>query len=193
MEQPAAEQKSAAACLEERRSADNPAIGETTAEPVRARGKTCHIWPIAAAILLSVTTGGIVYLPRILATASIPTTASTPTPNLPVDASTPDPGLVPLTPAQIEALVERGSTLVTRGELVTARLAYEAAVNAGEAQAALYLGKTYDPYFLKWARFGKAARGDFKTAEYWYRRARELGSNEAQAWLSGITNSRSPH
>jgi len=77
--------------------------------------------------------------------------------------------------------VQRGTTLLARGDLAGARLAYEPAVRAGNAQAAVYLGATYDPYFLK-GGLGRAVQGDLKMAEYWYRRARELSaSSDAEA------------
>jgi TPR repeat protein len=80
--------------------------------------------------------------------------------------------------------VERGTALVGSGDVAAARLYYEPAVNAGDAQAAIYLGETYDPHFLKRARFAKAVRGDARIAEYWYRRARELGSSDAEDRLN---------
>ena len=83
-------------------------------------------------------------------------------------------------------MVDRGSTLVGSGDLASARLFYEPAVNAGDAKAAIYLGATYDPSFLKMARFGNGVRGDRDRAAYWYRRAGELGSSEAEARLRTI-------
>jgi TPR repeat protein len=163
--------------------------GQITAEPVGARREPRLVWLIAAATLLCVATGitGALYLPSVMATASIgepaptPTLAVSPAPTLAADASTAsNPGPAPLTAEQIKAMVERGSTLVGSGDLASARLFYEPAVNAGDAKAAIYLGATYDPSFLKMARFGNGVRGDRDRAAYWYRRAGELGSSEAQ-------------
>jgi hypothetical protein len=88
-----------------------------------------------------------------------------------------------LTPIEIKKLVERGTTLVGSGDLPSARRLYERAAEAGDPQAAIYLGETYDPAFLKRARFGKSVRGHLDSAVYWYRRARDLGSNEADEML----------
>ena len=56
----------------------------------------------------------------------------------------------------------------------------------GDARAAIYLGTTYDPSFLKRARFAKVVLGDRDTAAYWYHRARELGSSDAEALLKTV-------
>jgi hypothetical protein len=88
-----------------------------------------------------------------------------------------------LTPTEKKRLVERGSMFVGSGDLANARRLYERAAEAGDAQAAIYLGETYDPAFLKRARFGKSVRGHLDSAVYWYRRARDLGSNEADEML----------
>jgi TPR repeat protein len=82
--------------------------------------------------------------------------------------------------------------LVGRGDLAAARLFYERAVDAGDAKAAIYLGTTYDPSFLSRARLGKTVRADLGTAAYWYRRARDLGSSDAEALLKAVHNNGSP-
>jgi len=84
-----------------------------------------------------------------------------------------------LTSTEIKTLVENGTMLVGSGDLPSARRLYERAAEAGDSQAAIYLGETYDPAFLKRARFGKNARGHLDSAVYWYRRARDLGSKKA--------------
>jgi len=182
------------------------------AEAVRARRKLPLIWLIAAAILLTVVTGmaATAYLPHVTATAPIvapafapspasPTAASEPTPALspspalsPDPTARPDPRPAPYTAAEIRILIERGDMLIGRGDLANTRLFYQRAVDAGDAQAAIYLGATYDPSFLSRARLGKAVRGNLDRAAYWYRRARELGSSEAVALLKTIRNSGSP-
>src|SRR5207248_6463138 len=94
-----------------------------------------------------------------------------------------------LTPTEIKTLVERGSMFVGSGDLPSARRLYERAAKAGNPQAAIYLGETYDPAFLKRARFGKSVRGHLGSAVYWYRRARALGSNEADEMLKHLARS----
>jgi TPR repeat protein len=94
-----------------------------------------------------------------------------------------------LTPIEIKKLVERGTMLVGSGDLPSARRLYERAAEAGDPEAAIYLGETYDPAFLKRARFGKSVRGHLDSAVYWYRRARDLGSNEADEMLNHLARS----
>ena len=65
------------------------------------------------------------------------------------------------------------------GDITSARLFYERAADAGDGQAALKLGKTFDPVALYFARL-YGIRGDTDTAAYWYRRARDLGAPEAR-------------
>jgi Peptidase C39 family len=90
-----------------------------------------------------------------------------------------------LSAADIAALLARGDVLFGKGDVVAARLFYERAANAGEGQAALRLGETFDPGFLDQARL-RGARGDLSTALSWYRRARDLGMAEAEILLKSL-------
>jgi hypothetical protein len=82
-------------------------------------------------------------------------------------------------------LRERGDELLGRGDIVSARLFYERAADAGDAQAALKTGATYDPAFLEeWGVRG--VPGDPVKAASWYRRARELGAQEAGRLLESL-------
>ena len=81
-----------------------------------------------------------------------------------------------LTPEEIKALLNRGDALVGTADIASARLFYERAATAGDAQAAVRLGATYDPAFLAQIKFG-GVRGDRAIAQYWYQRARDLGAN----------------
>ena len=187
-ESQAAEQVVAAT---ERRTEEQPAVVPAACEAAHANPESYRVWPIAAVVLLAgaAAIAGSAHLPRATPSASTVTPAPTPsTALLPVLASSDvgrahDPEQVALTTTQTKALVDRGTALVGSGNLPAARLYYEPAVNAGDAQAAMYLGETYDPHFLKRGRFGRSVRGDLKIAEYWFRRAQQLGSREAQAWL----------
>jgi hypothetical protein len=87
-----------------------------------------------------------------------------------------------LSAAELAALLARGDMLFSKGDLVAARLFYERAADAGEGQAALRLGETFDPVFLDRARL-RGGRGDLSTARSWYRRARDLGVAEAEILL----------
>jgi hypothetical protein len=87
--------------------------------------------------------------------------------------------------AETAALLSRGDSLFGVGDVASARLFYERAADAGDGQAALRLGETYDPTFLERAKL-RAIQGDLKAAVFWYRRARELGVAEAEILLKGI-------
>jgi Peptidase C39 family len=90
-----------------------------------------------------------------------------------------------LSAADTAALLARGDVLFSKGDVVAARLFYERAADAGEGQAALRLGETFDPVFLDRARL-RGARGDLSTALSWYRRARDLGVAEAEILLKSL-------
>jgi TPR repeat protein len=90
-----------------------------------------------------------------------------------------------LSAAEVAALLARGDALFALGDAASARLYYERAVDAGERQAALKLGKSFDPVFLSFARL-HGVRGDTDQAASWYRRARDLGDSEAEILLKGL-------
>jgi hypothetical protein len=91
-----------------------------------------------------------------------------------------------LPPSREEALLlARGDALFRTGDLVSARLFYERAANAGSGPAALRLGESYDPDFLEQTHL-RGARGDRAAAIFWYERARNLGVSEATILLDGI-------
>ena len=101
---------------------------------------------------------------------------STPQP----EASKP-PAVIQLDPEAI-ATLER---FLKDGDILSARLLLKRAASAGNAQAALELGMTFDPAFL-------AERGvvgfapDVAQARGWYERAAELGSIEASRFLERL-------
>jgi len=89
------------------------------------------------------------------------------------------------------ALVSRGDTFLSAGDIVSARLFYERAAEGGDGGAALRLGTTFDPALL--SRTG--ARGvlyDPAQASSWYRRAAELGNLAAQEYLQNLEKQRVP-
>lgn len=87
-------------------------------------------------------------------------------------------------PVDTAPLLERGDRLFGTGDVASARLFYERAADAGNSQAALRLGETYDPAFLQRAQLRLA--GDRGLAIFWYGRARELGADEADILLKGM-------
>jgi TPR repeat protein len=74
--------------------------------------------------------------------------------------------------------------LFSTGDMAGARLFYERAANVGDAQAALRLGESFDPNFLQ--AHARGVKGDLGTAISWYRRARELGSADAEILLKSL-------
>jgi hypothetical protein len=99
----------------------------------------------------------------------------------PARASPSDPAA-----AQIAALLARGDALMAKGDVASARLFYERAAEAGDGQAALRLGESYDPAFLARSHLN-GVRGDAVAAARWYRQARELGITEAEALLQTLS------
>jgi hypothetical protein len=94
------------------------------------------------------------------------------------------PGTIPerknaaLSAEEVAVLLARGDALVSRADVTAGRLFYERAVAAGNAEAAIRLGASYDASFL--AQTGiRGVRADRVLAAYWYERARELRAVEA--------------
>jgi len=83
------------------------------------------------------------------------------------------------------ALLSRGDAVFGTGDIASARLFYERAADAGNAQAAIRLGETFDPAFLARAQM-KGVRGDPAVALRWYKRARELGASEADVLVMSL-------
>jgi len=86
---------------------------------------------------------------------------------------------------EVATLRARGDALLSMGDVTSSRLFYERAAVAGDAQAAIRLGATYDPIFLSRARV-QGARSDITIALEWYRRARDLGAVEAETLLKSF-------
>jgi hypothetical protein len=90
-----------------------------------------------------------------------------------------------LTTAEIDSLIARGDALLNRGDFISARLYYERAADAGEGQAALRMGESYDPAFLARSRVA-GFRGDALLAARWYLRALELGTPGAEILFKAV-------
>jgi hypothetical protein len=88
-----------------------------------------------------------------------------------------------------ELLVARGDALLGTADLAGARLFYRRGADRGDGTAALRLGETFDPAFLRQAGLGVVA-GDAATAFYWYRRARDLGNGDADLLLQNLQSAR---
>jgi hypothetical protein len=90
---------------------------------------------------------------------------------------------------EIAALVSRGDSFLSVGDIVSARLFYERAADAGSGSAALRLGATFDPGFLGRAGI-RGITGDAAHAASWYHRARELGDPAAADRLKDLGQQR---
>jgi hypothetical protein len=93
------------------------------------------------------------------------------------------PTVIQLDPEAI-ATLER---FLKDGDILSARLLLKRAASAGNTQAALELGMTFDPVFLS-ERGVVGFAPDVEQARVWYERAEELGSTEASRLLERLGN-----
>jgi TPR repeat protein len=90
-----------------------------------------------------------------------------------------------LDPNEIKLLREQGERFIAAGDVVTARIAFQRAAEADDADAAIALGATYDPTVL--AGLGVVGIGaDVAKARSWYQRAEKLGSPDARRRLNAL-------
>jgi hypothetical protein len=121
--------------------------------------------------------------PIVAVVPDAPRPDTAPTVSRPAPAAPPD--ALRSSAVEVSALLTRGDSLLGVRDVTSARLYYERAANAGDAQAALRLGETYDPSFLALARLN-GVRGDPVVAARWYRHARDLGNPEAEILLKSL-------
>jgi hypothetical protein len=94
-----------------------------------------------------------------------------------------------LSAEEIAMLRKMGDDYISNGDFVGARGVLERAANAGDASAAFAIASTYDPVVL--TRFKvRGLEPDIVKAEFWYERARTLGSSEAPHRLQAMLASR---
>jgi TPR repeat protein len=91
----------------------------------------------------------------------------------------------PFSGAEIAGLLARGDWLFATGDVASARLLFERAADAGEAQAALRLGETFDPVYLDDSHL-RGLQGDPGAAVFWYRHARDLGATGVASRLKTL-------
>jgi type IV secretory pathway VirB10-like protein len=100
-------------------------------------------------------------------------------------ASEPPRAMSPEQRQAMASLVARGKELLQNGDFSSARLILEHVADAGEADAALTLGSTYDPTVL--AELGiRGQAADVDLARTWYEKAQEFGSTEATSRLKTL-------
>jgi TPR repeat protein len=85
----------------------------------------------------------------------------------------------------IARLLDRSKTFLNSGDLASARLLLERAAEAGNANAALMLGETFDPHFLQ-VLGAVGMNPDAARARQWYEKAAALGSNSASQRLEAL-------
>ncbi len=98
------------------------------------------------------------------------------------------PSVVPVQPIDQEEtalLMKRGEDLLNTGDIAGARLAFKHLADAGNSEAALALGATFDPSYLA-AHSVIGVVGDPATARAWYQRAMALGSADAKRLLAQL-------
>ncbi len=98
-----------------------------------------------------------------------------------------DPAIRMLDPGVIKLLMRQGEQLIAAGDVVTARTVFQRAAEAGNADAAIALGATYDPNVL--AKLGVVGvSADVGKARSWYQRAETLGSPDARGRLNVLAD-----
>jgi hypothetical protein len=85
-------------------------------------------------------------------------------------------------PGMMATLMERGAAMAAAGDIVAARLFYERAAAAGSGQAAIEIGKTYDPQYLAQIH-SVGIRANPMLAASWYQRAIAMGDTDAASLL----------
>jgi hypothetical protein len=111
----------------------------------------------------------------------------------PAQIAQPDPPAAPSPPATIRRLeadelanlLKRAKSLLATGDLSAARLLLARAADAQEAEAALLLARTYDPQVLR-SSDARTTSPDPEQARFWYAKAAEFGSPDAQRRLAEI-------
>jgi TPR repeat protein len=88
---------------------------------------------------------------------------------------------------EVTVLLKRGKDLIANGDIAAARLVLRRAADANDAEAALALAATYDPYVLRGLKVYSFA-ADAEMARAWYEKARELGSSAASQRLEMLTS-----
>ncbi len=101
-----------------------------------------------------------------------------------IDSGSPSlASIQPMDREQAAFLMKQGEDLLKIGDIAGARLAFRRLADAGNAEAALALGATFDPRFLA-ERNVIGVVGDDAKARAWYQRAMELGSTVAKRILA---------
>lgn len=98
----------------------------------------------------------------------------------------PAPKLTPDIRAELLMLLEKGKDSFRLGNIQHARQFYLRAAEKGLAEAAMALAETYDPAELSRMKGVVGVLPDQALARKWYEEAKQLGSPEAAARISGL-------
>ena len=91
----------------------------------------------------------------------------------------------PLAPDEVAMLVKRGKDFLADGDISSARLLLRRAAEAGDSEAALALGSTFDPAVID--RLGAiGVQADSAKARKWYEKAAALGSDNASRQIANL-------
>jgi hypothetical protein len=92
-----------------------------------------------------------------------------------------------LDPEEVTLLMKQGEQFIAAGDVITARVVFQRGAEAGDANAAMALGATYDPAVL--AKLGVLGMSeDVEKARSWYQKAENLGSPEARRRLDVLAD-----
>jgi TPR repeat protein len=106
----------------------------------------------------------------------------------PPTAKTGSIGKLPLSADELDALLSRSSGFLKDGDFAAARILFRRAAESGSAEAALMLGKTFDPLYLN-ELGAMGIQPDIAQARQWYQKAVELGSEAAAQRLANLAHS----
>ena len=79
----------------------------------------------------------------------------------------------------------QGDTSFADGEVSLARFYYQQAVDAGDPEAAVRMGETFDPAFLTLG-YPRGVLANREASRFWYRRALDLGAMQAEQRLDNL-------
>jgi TPR repeat protein len=106
--------------------------------------------------------------------------------DIPAPQPAPVARLTPQQSQQLQAMMRKGDEQMNVGNVSSARLLYRHAAEGGLAAAAMALAATYDGEELRKLRVIGGVQPDQKQAQFWYEKARELGSDEARDRLQRL-------
>ena len=86
---------------------------------------------------------------------------------------------------EVAAVLTRASDFIKSGDFAAARVLLRRAAETGSAEAALMLGKTFDPLFLD-AVGAIGIQPDMAQCRQWYEKAAALGSDAAAQRLAKL-------